>query len=230
MVRKKNYESLKKIVRNEGITLFGTCSLERLRENFHPSLRRIEEKLTYGISIGYRLSDAVLATIIDIPTLIYKHHYKTVNWILDQIAARIVSFIQAQGKMALAIPASQTIDWERQQGHLPHSLVGKEAGLGWIGRSGLLVNPVHGAKARYATILTNLPLITDKPINGSCGNCEECIKACPADAITKQGYDKVKCLAKLKEFAKMRGIGVYICGVCVKVCLPIGRQVKGNKC
>ncbi|MDI6839790.1 MAG: hypothetical protein QMD71_02875 [bacterium] len=219
MKEEKNYSEIKEFVVNKGIALFGVCNIEKLKEKFHPSIREVAESLPYGISIGYRLSDSVLSTIKGAPTLIYKHHYKTVNWILDQVAEQVSNFIQSKGKNAVAIPASQTVDWEYQIGHLPHSLIGRECGLGWIGRSGLLVNPDYGAKVRYATILTDFPLKLDKPISdGGCNDCKKCIEVCPALAITESGYDKGKCISKLREFSKLKGIGVYICGVCVSVC------------
>jgi len=214
----KNYNELKDFASNNNMALFGVAKLEEIKKLFHQSIRGIADSFSYGISIGYRLSDAILETIKDEPTLIYKHHYKTVNWILDQTAERISNIIQGRGKRALAIPASQTVDWELQVGHLPHITVAREAGFGWIGRSGLLVNPIYGARVRYATILTDLPLISNNPVEGNCGECQKCIEVCPASAITMRNFDKQKCLIKLKQFAAKRGIGQHICGVCVKVC------------
>lgn len=178
----------------------------------------IRERLPRAIVFGYQLSKSVLETIIDHPTLIYKHHYKTVNWVLDQTAFHLVRFIEKQGKRAIAIPASQTVDWEHQKGHISHKLLGKEAGLGFIGRSGLLINPIYGAHVRYVSILTDLDFEPDKEIEGTCGDCRKCIDVCPAQAINEDGVDLSRCFAKLREFSKMRGIGQHICGVCVKVC------------
>ncbi|MBI5025250.1 MAG: epoxyqueuosine reductase, partial [Nitrospirae bacterium] len=47
-----------------------------------------------------------------------------------------------------------------------------------------------------------------------------CLGVCPANAIgeTYNKWDKAACLEKLKDFAKTRNIGQYICGLCVKVC------------
>jgi len=218
VLSEKNYNELKDFASENNMALFGVAKLKEIKNFFHQSIRAIADSFTYAVSIGYRLSDAVLETIENEPTLIYKHHYKTVNWILDQTAERISNIIQGKGKKALAIPASQTVDWDLQVGHLPHIIVAREAGLGWIGRSGLLVNPIHGARVRYTTLLTDLPLISDSPVKGNCGECQKCIAACPASAITMEIFDKEKCLSKLKQFAAKRGIGQCICGVCVKVC------------
>ena len=182
------------------------------------SVLEIEEKFPRVIVFAYPLSKSVLETIKDRPTLIYKQHYKTVNWLLDQTAYRLVHFIEEQGNRAIAIPASQTIDWENQKGHISHKLLAKEAGLGFIGKSGLLVHPKFGAQVRYSSILTDLDFTPDERIENDCGACKKCIEVCPARAITEEGVDLSLCLEKLREFSKIRGIGQYICGVCVKVC------------
>ena len=215
----KNYEVLKNFAYERGVRVFGVAPFSKIKFEIKGE---IQGNFTACISIGVPLSKAVLDTIFDRPTLVYKHHYKTVNWILDQIAYHMSEFIQETGYNALPIAASQTVDWQNQYGHISHKLVGYYAGCGFIGRSGLLINPQYGPRVRYATILTDLPLKFDEPIIGDCGDCMECVRACPANAISKSGYDKMKCLAKLKEFAKIPGIGVYICGVCIKVC-PRGR-------
>lgn len=216
-----SYENLRERALSEGMTLFGVGSLERVRTSFHSTLNKIAPQFDRAISIGYRLPDAVIEEIEDSPTLLYASAYKTANWLLDQTAARLATLIERAGGNAVPIPASKVVDWEAQLGHLSHKLIGREAGHGWIGKSGLLVNPIHGARIRYATVLTDVALPLDTPRNGNCGNCRKCIEMCPAAAISEEGYDKQKCLAKLKSFTSMRGVGQYICGVCVKAC-PIG--------
>ena len=220
------YDELKERALSEGMALFGVASLERVRPSFHPALGRIADQLDRAVSIGYRLPDAVIEDIEDRPTLLYASAYKTANWLLDQTAARLATRIHRAGGVAVPIAASQIVDWEAQLGHLSHRLVGRQAGHGWIGRSGLLVNPVHGARVRYATVITDMPLPLDAPVEGGCGSCRVCLELCPAGAITEDGYDKQKCLAKLKTFASTRGIGQYICGVCVKAC-PTATRPQG---
>ncbi len=206
-------EEIKKLLGNFNVKIVG---FGKIPEEIH--ILEIGTKLPRAIVFGYPLSKSVLETVIDRPTLIYKHHYKTVNWILDQTAYHLVRFIEEKAKRAIAIPASQTVDWKNQKGHISHKLLAKEAGLGFIGKSGLLVNPVFGAQVRYASIITDLDFTPDEKIEEECGTCQKCIEVCPAQAITEDGVDLSRCLTKLKEFSKIRGIGQYICGVCVKVC------------
>ncbi len=64
-----------------------------------------------------------------------------------------------------------------------------DAGLGELGRLGLLLTPEFGARQRLCKVLTNLPLVPDKPIDFGmqrfCEWCMACAHACPAQAIPK---------------------------------------------
>ncbi len=127
--------------------------------------------LTTGICFGYRLSDVVLEGITDHPTRTYQYHYRQVNTLLDQIGLRLTTYIQNLGHRAFPVPSSQIINWDRLTGHVSHRAVGRLAGLGWIGRNNLLVNPDHGARIRYATVMTDLALPADEPLEDGCGGC-----------------------------------------------------------
>jgi reductive dehalogenase len=62
-----------------------------------------------------------------------------------------------------------------------------EAGLGEYGRHGLLINQKFGPNIRIAKVFTDLPLLTDKPVEFGvkkfCDICERCSKSCPVKAI-----------------------------------------------
>lgn len=215
-----NYDKLKSLAETSGATLFGVADITSFKDKFYIEPASILDDLKYGISIGVRLSGKVLETVINEPTKIYAFHYKRVNSLLDEIALKISTFIQNNGSSALPIPASQVENWENQYGAVSHKLVAHLAGLGFIGRSGLLVNPKFGSQVRYATILTDFPLKTDKPEAGDCGDCYECVKVCPVEAIKQDvtDLDLKACRELLKGFSRRPGIGHFICGICVKVC------------
>ncbi|HDP16409.1 MAG TPA: epoxyqueuosine reductase [Candidatus Omnitrophica bacterium] len=213
------YEELKDLAVDSGAALFGAADARPVKKEFYFS-DEILRDLDYALSIGVRLSDPVLDEIKDVPTKIYYHHYRQANIALDRIAFRITGFIQSKGYKALPVPASQIIDWEKQKGHLSHKKIGNLAGLGFIGRNNLLVNPKLGARFRLVSILTDIPLDTAKPLNNDCGNCRACIDACPAGAIKERAedFDYIKCYEKLKEFRNKKIVDQFICGVCVKAC------------
>jgi len=216
--KNKNTKWLEELALQDGASVFGVADIKPVRKYFHDSIKSKTIIFPFGISLGFKLSNEIIDDIQDEPTIIYKHHYSTVNHFLDQLALKLCVEIQKKGYKAFAIPASQIVDWQKQLGHLPHKAIAFQAGLGWIGRSNLLVNPQFGARVRYVTILTDLPLNTAKPLKNNCGGCTACIRVCPAKAISKKSYDKKKCTNKLKEFSKKTGIGQSICGVCVKAC------------
>jgi epoxyqueuosine reductase QueG len=212
-------DELKKFTADLGISLFGVADARHMKKEFLFSDETLRD-LDYTISLGLRLSDGVLEDIKNFPTKIYYHHYRQANVILDQIAFKTSNFIQSKGYRALPVPASQIVDWEKQTAHLSHKKIGELAGIGFIGRNNLLVNPEIGSRFRLVTILTNMPLETDKRLEENCGECRACVSVCPAGAIKekKEDFDHLKCFEKLKEFRDKRLVDQFICGVCVKAC------------
>jgi GNAT superfamily N-acetyltransferase len=112
---------------------------------------------------------------------------------------------------------------------LQHKTVGTRAGLGWIGRSGLLVTKEYGSAVRLASVLTDAGLETGIPTAAShCGDCRQCVAHCPARAITgrdwepglarEQIYSAAACFEMAREFAGRTGIQATICGICINVC------------
>ncbi|MCM8801269.1 MAG: hypothetical protein NC912_04595 [Candidatus Omnitrophica bacterium] len=219
MQAENNYLKLKEFCLKEGIDLFGVADICSIKHEFKVSLK-ILDKVNLAISLGLRLSKAILDEIEDSPTRLYFHHYRTVNTFLDQIALKVSNYIQRKGYTAIPIPASQIIDWQNQRAHLSHKKIGYLAGLGWIGRNNLLVNPKFGSQFRLVSILTDFILKIDLPLRLDCGDCFGCLKACPVSAIKEdpKDFDHLGCFQKLKDFQKQRLVDQYICGICVKVC------------
>ena len=216
------YDELKTIALSAGATAFGVGRVEDLRTRYEALPMDQTEGMAHGISIGIRVSAAVLKSCVIGPTRHYLHHYRMINWALDQTTLRISLALQDKGYNALPIPASQIVDWEKQTAHLSHKMIALRAGIGWIGRNNLLVHSGCGSGIRIATVLTDMPLKTDSPIERDCGECKKCIEICPVSAIKEsyKDWNKVACLEKLKYFAKAHNVGQYICGLCVKVCNP----------
>jgi len=219
MDKSNNYLTIKKLCVDMGADLFGVADIQGIKNKFLLSAN-VLEKLNKAICLGVILSKDILEEIDNVPTRLYSHHYKTVNTLLDQIGLKVSHRIQKAGFKAIAIPASQILDWKTQQAHLSHKEVGYLAGLGWIGRNNLLVNKHFGSHFRLVTILTDMPLNLDKPIEDNCGDCRICVEACPCQAIkdNPDDFDHRKCYDKLKEFERKKIVDQYICGVCVNVC------------
>jgi epoxyqueuosine reductase len=215
-----NVVIVRALSRQWGGSLFGVADLRSFKKDgilLPPSLI---DQLSFGISIGYHLSDAILEGIENQPTPLYFHHYQRVNILLDTIGLIVTSMVQGLGYQAMPIPASQIVDWKNQRGHLSHKHVARAAGLGWVGRNNLLVNEKFGSRIRLVTILTDLPLMIDSPSLRDCGSCRNCLSVCPAGAIAerKEDFDHLRCYEQLRTFAKTLRFSHNICGVCVKAC------------
>ena len=220
MSRAQNTEGIKTLCRQWGGALFGVADLQLLSKDqilLPPSLI---DQLSFGISVGFHLSDIILEGIENQPTPLYFHHYQRSNILLDTIGLLVAAAIQDLGYQAMPIPASQLVDWKTQKGHLSHKHVARAAGLGWIGRNNLLVSKEFGSRIRLATILTDLPLEAHSPSKEECGACHDCLPTCPAGAIKEkpEDFDHLRCYEQLRAFAKTLHFSHNICGVCVKAC------------
>ncbi len=219
MHESENRQKIREFALVLGFDLVGVADVRDMRGGFALP-ERLRDRFERAISLGKRLNDAVLEDIDDHPTALYFHHYRQVNAFLDRSAMLLADRIEARGHLALPIPASQILDWQKQTAHLSHKHVAARAGVGWFGRNNLLVTPQFGARVRLVTVLTDMPLEADAPIAEGCGTCRACIKTCPAGAIKdrREDFDHLACYEKLKDFQKQRLVSQFICGVCVKAC------------
>jgi len=122
-----------------------------------------------------------------------------------------------------------------------------DAGLGELGRNGLLITPQYGPRVRLCKILTDLPLEPDKPIEFGvrefCEKCKICAKNCEAGAISmedKPSY-RVACRSNnpgaLKWYVNVEKCFLFwrengtSCSTCIKVCpfnLASVKRAKAN--
>ena len=112
-----------------------------------------------------------------------------------------------------------------------------QAGLGWIGRNGLLIRPGRGSYCFLASLLTTLELPLDSPMGEHCGNCHRCEQACPTGALHYGCCDARRCLSYWTieahasmpaEIAAQQGARLYGCDVCQEVC-PWNRPQLGQE-
>lgn len=106
-------------------------------------------------------------------------------------------------------------------------LVARDAGLGEIGRMGLLMTPELGPRVRIAVVTTDLPLTADtrhfdQTMIDFCTMCKKCAVACPSKAISyeaKQDIGGVKRWQINSEacFTLWCALGTD-CGRCMRVC------------
>ena len=114
-------------------------------------------------------------------------------------------------------------------GPLLEKPIAAAAGLGWQGKSTILIEPGRGTWSFLANIVTTLELPTgDEPVKDRCGSCTRCIDICPTRAITAPyQLDASRCISYLtiehkgaipEEFRKAIGDRLYGCDECLDVC------------
>jgi ferredoxin len=148
-----------------------------------------------------------------------------------KIALALAGYIRSLGYEAVA-----HIDGESELVLPPAAAA---AGLGEIGRHGLLVNRRFGSRLRFSAVTTTLPLPVDIPeeaVNGGltafCSRCGRCAALCPANAIPHDppasgtprpfGHtDTDACYDAWKKFGTD-------CGVCLAAC-PLGRKAAATE-
>lgn len=214
--------------------LAGIADLGPLKQGLPTVPEDLLAPYSRAVCIGLRLESSIIDVITDAPTKAYADHCRDLNARLNDLTARIVEWITQRGHKARAIPASRSVDEKRLLGNISHKAVAITAGLGWQGKSLLLVTQKFGPRVRLATVLTDMPLEPGAPVKNRCGTCSECAKACPAGAIrnvsTSHHYeqredavDLARCHGKLLQFKEQPEIGYTFCGVCIAAC-PFGKK------
>ena len=102
------------------------------------------------------------------------------------------------------------------------------AGIGWHGKSTMLIDERLGTWFFLAEILTTLELPPDKPARDRCGTCDRCITACPTGAITApHRLDARRCISYLTielktaipvELRPFMGDRIFGCDDCLDAC------------
>ncbi len=194
-----------------------------------------------AISIAVALDPRALDGVDDGPTGEYYAEYDRVNRALNEIAGRTARLVLSLGYGAEPFPA--TVPESRQRDEwtstlsvaFQHKTAATRAGLGWVGKSALLITPRFGPRLRLGTVLTDMPLRVGEPVTaGRCGNCKVCSLACPGLAIRGCEWhagmprgelvDAWACWETARRLMRERvGADNAVCGVCVALC-PVGRK------
>jgi epoxyqueuosine reductase len=143
--------------------------------------------------------------------------------VLPQKLQAIVSFIEEQ--LGHPIPNRYYTD----TGPLLERELAQRAGLGWIGKNSMLINPHSGSTFFLAEILLGVELEPDEPFaTDHCGTCTRCITACPTQCILPdRTLDARRCISYLTienkediplELRPHMQNWVFGCDICQQVC------------
>lgn len=214
-------QELKTYLMEQGAALVGCGDLSGIADG----------PLGRGVAVAVPIPAEVVRGIMEGPTDAYFQAFHEAERKLTGIAMRGEAFLQARGYRAYAQTAERVHEDEQWRTELPHKTVATAAGLGWIGKSCLLVTEQYGSAIRLASILTDAPLVCDIPVREPrCAGCSQCVKNCPAQALSGESWrpgldrdrmlDNEACAAKQMELTRERtGIAEeFLCGRCFAVC------------
>jgi epoxyqueuosine reductase len=210
--------SIKRAARLFGASLVGVCQLNR---NWLYADVHVPERFKNVIVIAVEMDADGIATSPAAPAAAATGvGYSKMAFILAGIGEFIRNLgyeaIQCGNDTALSIPLA--ID----------------AGLGELGRNGLLITPQYGSRVRLCKIFTDIPVEHDKPIEFGvkefCKKCKLCAEHCEAGAISmdEEPIFEVRCRSNnpgaLKWYVDVERCFIHWCengvdcSTCIKVC------------
>lgn len=231
--RDKLKDSIRKLASTYGIEVVGFMKLEQectIPEDEKELLKGV--KYTQGeidfkniknprdIMPGARtmiiLGKRLLDDKHDISYTLSEHYTASVEFMaLDIASLKIDSILKTQGYMSDEYTSYYLKVWAVY------------AGLGWIGKSRMFVSKVYGPRLRLKGILTDAELGDPWELldDAMCGDCQQCIRACPVGAITDDGVDRRKCGQCPLNHRKISENAYSYCTACTMSC-PVGKAVK----
>jgi ferredoxin len=171
--------SLKKAALFLGASLVGVAEVNPLwlYENWRYTLEPLElpAGVRYAVVLAFEMNTEAVSESPSVATgaataLGYSRSAFTAASIAEFIRNLGYAALPAGNDMALSVPLAV------------------DAGLGEVGRSGILITPEYGSRVQLAKIFTDLPLKPDEPVEfgvrETCRSCKRCAKACEAGAIS----------------------------------------------
>lgn len=116
-------------------------------------------------------------------------------------------------------------------GALVDTAVARRAGIGFIGKNGLVISKEFGSYMYLGELITNLEIEPDQPVDYDCGDCRRCLDACPTSCLIGDGTMSAKrCLSfqtQVKgmmdlEFRRKIKTVIYGCDIC-QICCPYNK-------
>lgn len=208
------------LLEEKGAKLVGVGDLSGITKN----------DMKTGISVAVPLPKQIVQDLKIAPTQEYYNAYHSLNDLLDKIVSSGADFLNKKGYKAYANTTKAAKQNEEWITPLPHKTVATRAGLGWIGKSCLLVTKKYGSAIRLSSFITNAPLPFDSPVNQcQCGTCNICVKNCPGNALTgnlwntnttrEELLNKEICYqTQIHRMKKSTGIEADLCGLCFAIC------------
>lgn len=146
---------------------------------------------------------------------------------MDQLVAYIQEAAGPEARFKPMVDTGEVVD----------VAVAQRAGLGFIGRNGLLITEEFGTYVYLGEVLTNLEFEPDEQVPFGCGDCMRCVQACPTGALLGDGRMNAKiCLSYQTQtkgymeepFRRKMGHVIYGCDICQVAC-PYNRGIDEHR-
>lgn len=200
---------LKSFVRGLGVDLVGIadlCSVKGLPTGWPSDAADLFSRYRSAIVLGAqqgKLGDSTSGT--------------DVSLFLERAALDIADRLEGTRHHVLIVHTEDEFDPVNRVGLMSLKVLAKAAGLGWQGRSLLIVSPDHGPLHRLIAILTDLELESDTALANRCGECALCVEQCPAGALDVVAFDDhPDCREDVLDIGLCRGDSG--CMECLAVC------------
>ncbi|MBN2010963.1 epoxyqueuosine reductase [candidate division KSB1 bacterium] len=202
-------DALKALIKTNGVALAGIADVQNLHGM---PLGLVPE--AYGFLSQYRY-----AVVMAMPFggLGSTASGNDVSLFMEKAAIDVCSFVEENQYRALTIHTEDEFDPVHRMGLMSLKVLAKAAGLGWQGRSLLIVSPTHGPLHRLIAVLTDMPLVPDAPLPNHCGTCAKCVEACPTNALSLVLFeDHPTRREDVLNLARCRGD--FGCTLCIESC------------
>ncbi len=187
-----------------------------------------------ALSLAIPMDPTIMVTIQNGPNREYADEYSRVNSRINALSEALAAEIKERGFRSQALAASDRTDTVTIKGDFPHKTAATRAGLGWIGRHCQLITRPFGSWLRLGTVFTDMELPCGPSLEKNyCGQCMRCVEACPAQALTGNGWYPglarkeildVRACDQWKKSHYFQYHKGHNCGICSAVC-PYGLKI-----